>query len=189
MLFLYPLVYIVTWSVPFMMHVLDLDTVERARAPLWLSVLATASVCSQGAIYCVLFMAQERPWRDVRGGFWAGLGARLRLDWGAPERTLGGRTREEMHDEEGFARSRRDGEVRQENADRDERQRVARESPLATPRQAKGGQNWWDAQVDGWGGSDEDEDGGGAGESGVVAGKEDEEPARTSMGVGGERLA
>jgi len=158
LLFLYPVVYIVTWSVPFVLHVLDLDGSRRASAPLWLAALAAASVCSQGSIDCVLFMTQEKPWRHVRAGFWAGLAPRLRPGWGATDATLGGRTREEMLDDERFARTRRDDETNQENADRDERVRVARESPLATPRRRKGGTNWWDAEMDGWASSD-DEDG------------------------------
>jgi len=54
-----------------------------------------------------------------------------------------------------------DDEAAQENTDRRERDRIARGAPIGPPRSrwaAKGGENWWDVEVDGVYSSSDDED-------------------------------
>jgi hypothetical protein len=151
LLFVYPLAYILMWCIPFMIHVLHFDGVRRSKTPLWLDLLSGISIACQGLVDCTLFMVQEKPWRHIRGSFWESLGLRMRISW-FPERTLGGRTRDEMRDDERFARARRDQEAAQESADKNERDRLAAQLPdMASPsnRRLKGGINWWDTELDG----------------------------------------
>ena len=165
LLFLYPVIYILTWGFPFFSHALGYDAARRSQEPLWLALLQVLSLCSQGTMDCALFMLQEKPWQHVRGGFWSSVGLRIQPRWPSLRRK-GGRTREEMRDDERNARTRRLDEVRQEGIDRSERAEQARfaaEYPgTVMPRRLgqKGAPFWWDIEIGGdlHGGSDVDDD-------------------------------
>jgi G protein-coupled receptor GPR1 len=121
----YPLVYIVTWLFPFISHLLHTDEPVRGTEPRWLLVVSIISLCSQGAVDCVLFVVRERPWRygDQRIRTWGqGRGGG---DDGV------GRSREEVLVDGRLARERREGEVLSE------RERVGSKG-------VKGGREWWE---------------------------------------------
>ncbi|KAI1300575.1 G protein-coupled glucose receptor regulating Gpa2-domain-containing protein [Xylaria venustula] len=47
--------------------------------PLPLRIISMASLCIAAAADCAFFSAWERPWRHLRGGFWANMAKRLRV--------------------------------------------------------------------------------------------------------------
>ncbi len=151
LIFTYPFVYILTWSIPFIMHTMGLDNASRRGDVFWLDVLATASLAGQGAADCLVFMQQEKPWRHVRGSFWSSLNERLglrqrlslSLSLSSPleRRYYPGRTKEEMDNDERLARQRRNEEIAHEKADQLERVQAA---PGQRKTSRKGGEDWWD---------------------------------------------
>ncbi|KAI1420964.1 G protein-coupled glucose receptor regulating Gpa2-domain-containing protein [Xylaria sp. FL1777] len=86
LLFVYPVIYLLTWIAPFVMHAHRYDAPSSPSSslpppsPLALRLVSMASLCVGAAADCVFFSAWERPWRHLRrGGFWANLAKRLAL--------------------------------------------------------------------------------------------------------------
>ncbi|EHA46801.1 hypothetical protein MGG_08803 [Pyricularia oryzae 70-15] len=170
MLFIYPLLYIVMWIVPFLSHVLYFDNYFNTTQsqlpvqPLWLLCLSMASLSIQGTVNSTLFMWRERPWRfrDERG-FWGPLRERVRDGlgraggggggvrgcWSACLGTRGGEKDRRRGD--GGAAS---GKSRQEMVNDGalarirRRQEMANEATIAasSPRKSTAPRNWWDAE-------------------------------------------
>ncbi|TVY25321.1 G protein-coupled receptor [Lachnellula hyalina] len=121
-LFIYPLVYIGMWVVPFISHVLQYDDRFAINPPFGLSCATTIFVCSQAAVDCWLFSTREKPWRQIpgsSGSFWESLqfwkgweGASKRKDVRGP-----GKTRGEMVREARVAYRRRDQELAQKQVE------------------------------------------------------------------------
>ncbi|KAG6017461.1 hypothetical protein E4U43_001146 [Claviceps pusilla] len=106
-LFVYPLVYMTGWLIPFISHVVGDHTTGR---PFWLVAASLISLCTQGLADSAVFLMMEKPWRywsrdDVTAWccFWwskqscmKGTGSKV------------GRTREEMLIDGSIARRRRE---------------------------------------------------------------------------------
>ncbi|TPX14097.1 uncharacterized protein E0L32_000491 [Thyridium curvatum] len=157
LLFVYPVVYILTWIFPFVSHILQYDdafTPDGSDGPFWLLALSLASLCTQGTVDCVLFMVREKPWRHVKGGFWESL--RKRMTFTLKGRIAGsGRTAEEMVNDGRTARARRNHEMAQEDLKRTERAQMTRDSLSSRQAPRKGGAHWWDAEAGVSGGEDD----------------------------------
>ncbi|KAG6040786.1 hypothetical protein E4U41_007055 [Claviceps citrina] len=105
-LFVYPLVYLAGWLLPFISHAMGGD---RTGRPFWLVLASLISLCLQGLADSVVFLMMEKPWRywttdDVRAWccFW----------WSTQSSMKGtgikvGRTGEEMLIDGTIARRRR----------------------------------------------------------------------------------
>lgn len=101
LLFIYPLVYIVIWILPFIAHVKSWAG-GSDEMPFGILASALASLCIQGAVNCLLFSVWEKPWRHVRAA-----GSRTMAGKGA----MVGRTREEMMVDGRIARARLGAEI------------------------------------------------------------------------------
>lgn len=141
-LFIYPLVYIGMWALPFVSHVLQYDDKYAKNPPFALNCITTICVCSQAAIDCWLFSTREKPWRHIPGSdgsFWASL-----KFWQGWNGSMGqrrsaqhgpGKTREEMVREARAAYQRRDEEL------------AARRNDSCGPNgevSKKGERSWWE---------------------------------------------
>jgi G protein-coupled receptor GPR1 len=63
LMFLYPLVYIALWTIPFILHCMQFsDKYARASLPV-LSALSSFCEGAMGGAMCVVFMVREKPWR------------------------------------------------------------------------------------------------------------------------------
>jgi G protein-coupled receptor GPR1 len=141
-LFIYPLVYIGMWVVPFISHVLQYDDKFAVNPPYGLTCVTTIFICSQAAVDCWLFSTREKPWRHIPGtdgGFFSSL--RFWENWKGFKRvkvTAGpGRTRDEMAREASAAYRRREQELVER-----------RNTALETAR--RGERSWWEnAGLDG----------------------------------------
>jgi G protein-coupled receptor GPR1 len=141
-LFIYPLVYIGMWIVPFASHVLQYNDKYAVNPPFELQCATTVFACSQAAIDCWLFSTREKPWRQIpsgNGGFWESL--KFWTGWEGARRWRSGhgpgKTRAEMDREARSAYRRREEELSQRKNE------VERE---ATKR---GERSWWEVGVDG----------------------------------------
>jgi G protein-coupled receptor GPR1 len=115
--FIYPLVYMGMWIVPFVSHVLQYDDRFAVYPPFGLTCVATISTASQAAVDCWLFSTREKPWKHIHGSegsfwgslkFWSGWhGVRRKRRQGP------GKTREEMVREARAAYKRREDELAQ----------------------------------------------------------------------------
>ncbi|MCJ1390667.1 hypothetical protein MMC18_003528 [Xylographa bjoerkii] len=65
LLFIYPLVYMLMWTLPFVMHCLQYTDYYSQNPPYVLAVLVSAILAIQGAVDSVLFSTRERPWRHL----------------------------------------------------------------------------------------------------------------------------
>ncbi|CZR63496.1 related to G protein-coupled receptor [Phialocephala subalpina] len=147
-LFIYPLVYIGMWILPFASHVLQYDDRFATNPPFGLTCVTTVCISCQAAVDCWLFSTREKPWRQIPGtdgSFWASL--KLWSGWGGmgkPRGTHGpGKTREEMVREARAAYQRRDEELAQ-------RRTLTDLSATAGESPRRGGRSWWEsAGVDG----------------------------------------
>ncbi|KAG6032187.1 hypothetical protein E4U19_007645 [Claviceps sp. Clav32 group G5] len=132
-LFVYPLVYMMGWLVPFITHIVWHD---QAGYPFWLVVLGLVSLCIQGLADSVVFLTVEKPWLD-----WTtdDVAARCCLRWGKQSSTKRsgmrvGRTKEEMLIDGTIARSRR------------QRERTEH-WPMAARRAGPKSRDWWDLML------------------------------------------
>jgi G protein-coupled receptor GPR1 len=127
-LFVYPLLYLLTWIFPLVNHAYGYAS-DSPRPP-WILVLSLVSLAIQGAADSAVFTAREKPWRHTAAaGFWVS----FRGGWW-DRRTDGmGPTREEMLVEERIARARRKAEMMDE---------VGREKK----RQVGQRRHWWDVK-------------------------------------------
>lgn len=140
-LFIYPLVYMGMWILPFVSHVLQYDDKFASKAPFGLTVVTTICICSQAAVDCWLFSTREKPWRQIPGidgsfwesvkfwSGWEGLGKRGTVH--GP-----GKSREEMVREARAAYQRRDVEFAQ--------RRNVTDSVGAAESLRRGERSWWE---------------------------------------------
>ncbi|ORY58125.1 G protein-coupled glucose receptor regulating Gpa2-domain-containing protein [Pseudomassariella vexata] len=133
LLFVYPLMYIITWLAPFASHVLRYDdnAIEEPQ-PFALLVASVASLCIGAAVDCCFFCAWEKPWRNLRGGFWEGLTMRLRIGSYRGRRKHMGRSKEEEFREARYALDRRNQEIAELQA------------AMAQTRPSRQPMEWWD---------------------------------------------
>ncbi|KAE9371195.1 hypothetical protein N431DRAFT_409675 [Stipitochalara longipes BDJ] len=145
-LFIYPLVYIGMWILPFVSHVLQYDDRYALNPPFALTCVTTISICIQAAVDCWLFSTREKPWRHIpgsNGSFWASLkfwsGGWKR---GEKQRAVHGpgKTREEMVREARAAYKRRDEELAQR---KEQAEKSNAHSPTETTK--RGERSWWEA--------------------------------------------
>ncbi|PKS09136.1 hypothetical protein jhhlp_003750 [Lomentospora prolificans] len=131
LLFIYPLVYMVVWLVPFISHILTWEDNDDS-VPFLVLVLSLASLCIQGAVNSLLFSMREKPWRHARKTRMTGLRTSVWKFEGSHQRRQPtvGRTREEMMVDGRIARSRLDVEIA--------------ERKLRFPLNRRSRQ-WWDA--------------------------------------------
>ncbi|EPE24359.1 Family A G protein-coupled receptor-like protein [Glarea lozoyensis ATCC 20868] len=146
-LFIYPLVYMGMWVVPFISHVLQYSDRFATDPPFGLVCVTTVFVCSQAAIDCWLFSTREKPWKHMPGHdgtFWGSFG--LASEWkpsdGRTNSHGPGKTRQEMSREARDAYHRRDEELAERRGGATVIQR-----PEATAHPSisqRGGSHWWD---------------------------------------------
>jgi len=141
-LFIYPLVYIGMWMLPFASHVLQYDDRYAINPPFALTCVTTIFICIQAAVDSWLFSTREKPWRHIpgtNGSFWASL--KFWSGWkGLGKRKVlhgPGKTREEMVREARAAYRRRDEETAQ--------QRKTLADAANTESHRRGERSWWDA--------------------------------------------
>ncbi|KAG5973852.1 hypothetical protein E4U58_004058 [Claviceps cyperi] len=142
-LFVYPLVYMMGWLVPFIMHIVQGN---ETRCPFWLVLMGLVSLCLQGLADSVVFLMVEKPWRDWTRN---DVAAQCCLRWGKQSsmKRSGmrvGRTGEEMLIDGAIARSRR------------QRERTEH-WPMATSRAGPKSRDWWDLMLVGIDDSNNDE--------------------------------
>ena len=110
LLFIYPLIYMLMWTLPFVMHCLQYTDYYSQNPPYALAVLVTAVLALQGAVDSVLFSTREKPWRHLnKSRFW-GWG----IQWGKSKimgESREGRSSEEAAYDNRQALSRRDEEA------------------------------------------------------------------------------
>ncbi|KAK4671918.1 G protein-coupled receptor gpr1 [Podospora pseudoanserina] len=156
-LFVYPLVYMIIWTFPFVSHVMGYDDSVKRNDPQWLLILGILSLSVQGMVDCMLFAVREQPWRHASGrkvgevvrkrlGYYFGwAGSSTKAGGG----TTAGRTREEMLVDGRLARERREGEILSE------RRAINRGVRAVHARERE----WWDVDLERIGiDSDEEED-------------------------------
>lgn len=141
-LFIYPLVYMGMWIVPFISHVLQYDDRFAIDPPFGLTCVTTIFVCSQAAVDCWLFSTREKPWKHIPGSdgtFWGSLKFWAVCQTVGEKRANGGpgRTREEMHRDSRVAYQRRDEEMAER---RNESGNLSK--PEACLRRQES--HWWD---------------------------------------------
>ena len=142
-LFIYPLVYIGMWILPFISHVLQYDDRYALNPPFGLTCITTICICSQAAVDSWLFSTREKPWRHIPGGgggFWESLKFWSGGTWNSrkTKTTHGpGKTREEMVREARAAYKRRDEELAQRKT----------QANVSTPHRdsQKTEKSWWEA--------------------------------------------
>ncbi|KAM0618104.1 hypothetical protein ACHAP0_000762 [Verticillium nonalfalfae] len=163
LLFVYPLVYMLVWAVPFAQHVLRWNEPLRA-GPFGLVLASLVSLCMQGAADAVLFALREKPWRHGHGTARQGAGraqtvavaaavtrgegrgvdgdggrrGSWRTRWGMRQGEGPGRTREEMLFDGRNARARRDIEA-SERRTRQRSPRTRQRSPRTETET-----EWWE---------------------------------------------
>lgn len=127
-LFVYPLLYLVTWIFPLVNQVYGF-TDDSPRPP-WILILSLVSLAVQGAADSAVFTAREKPWRYTAGeGFWVS----FKGGWWGGRADGVGRMREEMSVEVRIARARREAEMMDEVGGRKRRHGAQR-------------RHWWDVK-------------------------------------------
>ncbi|KAH7353245.1 G protein-coupled glucose receptor regulating Gpa2-domain-containing protein [Plectosphaerella cucumerina] len=133
LLFIYPVIYVLVWVLPFIAHIFRWDDPNKA-GPFGLVYASLVSLCIQGFADSVLFAMREKPWRHPRRASVSSTGTLFRRrhsshannnydgwcpsfrpmlarcfgdKWAFSKSLGGGRTREEMLVDGRFARIRR----------------------------------------------------------------------------------
>ncbi|KAL9079560.1 MAG: hypothetical protein Q9157_001557 [Trypethelium eluteriae] len=73
LLFIYPILYIILWLVPFVLHCYQYNDYYAAHPPFALALLAYFALAIMGAVNGIVFNFKERPWRHISGSdatFW-----------------------------------------------------------------------------------------------------------------------
>jgi hypothetical protein len=65
MTFIYPIIYILMWLIPFVNHCMMYHDYWAAHPLYWLSLLSSICISSMGAVDCLVFSLRERPWRHI----------------------------------------------------------------------------------------------------------------------------
>lgn len=133
-LFVYPLIYVLTWLFPLINQVYGHIGMSK---PLWMLCLSVVGFSVQGFANTVVFASREKPWRHTgMNGFLVAV--RVKLLGGPTTGQSGGQTRDERMIDAQTARIRRDGEIMDETD--------AAVTTAKTSQQSKGIiRNWWDA--------------------------------------------
>lgn len=66
-LFIYPLIYLLVWVLPFVQHCLNYTDYYTAHPQFWLNICTTCILALQAGIDCAVFSWRERPWRRMNG--------------------------------------------------------------------------------------------------------------------------
>ena len=66
-LFIYPLIYVLLWVLPFVQHCLSYTDYYTAHPPFWLNICTTCILALQAGVDCAIFSWRERPWRRIDG--------------------------------------------------------------------------------------------------------------------------
>ncbi|KAG0652501.1 G -coupled receptor GPR1 [Hyphodiscus hymeniophilus] len=141
LLFIYPLVYMAMWVVPFVSDILQYDDRMAVNPPFALTCVTTIFMCCQAAVDCWLFSTREKPWRHIHGSdesFWGSL--KFWSGWSGVRRkktSFGpGKTRDEMVRDSRAAYQRREEELAQRRID------VIRGDQAREQRRER---SWWEA--------------------------------------------
>ena len=73
LLFIYPILYIILWILPFILHCYQYNDYYAAHPPFALALLAYFALAIMGAVNGIVFNLKERPWRHIsgsEGSFW-----------------------------------------------------------------------------------------------------------------------
>ncbi|GAB7356656.1 hypothetical protein MBLNU459_g7373t1 [Dothideomycetes sp. NU459] len=73
LLFIYPVVYMIFWTVPFVFHSMNYSDYYAAHPVFILAALATCFTCLLGFADCFVFCWREKPWQQIPGSdgtFW-----------------------------------------------------------------------------------------------------------------------
>lgn len=66
-LFIYPIIYLLLWILPFVHHCMNYTNYYTAHPPFWLNVCITCILALQAGIDCAIFSWRERPWKRMNG--------------------------------------------------------------------------------------------------------------------------
>ncbi|KAJ8067720.1 hypothetical protein OCU04_003325 [Sclerotinia nivalis] len=149
-LFIYPLVYLGMWLIPFIFHILQFNDHFAVNPPFALSAVSTVFICGQGAVDCWLFSTREKPWKHIpgtSGSFFGSLKFWIIFVGKGKERQGHGpgKTRNEMAREARQAYKRRDEELAQ-------RRFEVQAGNGVTVDRGRSDRSWWDVEgVDGLG--------------------------------------
>ncbi|KAM0435873.1 hypothetical protein ACHAPT_002765 [Fusarium lateritium] len=136
LLFIYPIVYVAVWILPFIVQL----TGYGKGAPFGMRMASIICLCSQGFADAIVFSLKEKPWRHGQA-----VNIQSLMFWkqrGVPDAgPRVGRTREEMMVDGRFARMRRDQEMAAKKQERDADQTAT--SSNSRPKMAP---EWWDNQ-------------------------------------------
>ena len=69
-MFIYPMVYIILWILPFVNHCMQYSDYLTMHPPFWAQLLATICLSSQAGVDAIVFSWRERPWRRRRGSLY-----------------------------------------------------------------------------------------------------------------------
>ena len=64
MIFLYPIIFIALWTIPFVIHCLQYKDKYAANIPVWLFAIGVICVMAMGGTDSIVFLAREKPWRS-----------------------------------------------------------------------------------------------------------------------------
>ncbi|CAG8961677.1 hypothetical protein HYFRA_00006215 [Hymenoscyphus fraxineus] len=142
-LFIYPLVYMGMWIVPFVAHVIQYNDKFAIDPPFALTCVSTIFISSQAAVDSWLFSTREKPWKHIPGTdgtFWGSFKFWTACDpvGGIRANRGPGRTRAEMYQDSRVAYQRRDEEMAERLAGGDS----AHLTKPATCHRRSG--HWWD---------------------------------------------
>ncbi|KAI2619889.1 G protein-coupled glucose receptor regulating Gpa2-domain-containing protein [Hypoxylon sp. NC1633] len=152
LLFVYPVIYLLTWIAPFVSHVVRYnddyvydEPPSGIPPPLSLRIASVVSLSIGAALDCCFFTAWEKPWLHTRGGFWECLALWLSNWMPRQHGSIGvGRTRDERSADARAARFRRDREEDLENLSSEAAHAVRRE-PRYGSQHNTAPREWWDA--------------------------------------------
>ncbi|EEU42954.1 uncharacterized protein NECHADRAFT_70923 [Fusarium vanettenii 77-13-4] len=137
LLFIYPLVYVAVWILPFIVQL----TGYGKGAPFGMRLASIIFLCSQGLADAIVFSLKEKPWKHGQA-----VNLQSLMFWkrqrGVPDAgPRVGRTREEMMVDGRFARMRRDQEIAAKKLEREADQTATNSvsKPKITPE-------WWDSE-------------------------------------------
>lgn len=143
-LFIYPLIYLAMWIIPFVSHILQFNDDLAVNPPFALSTITAVCVCVQGALDCWLFSTREKPWKHIPGTggtffgslkFWVIFRAKEKEGQGQGHGP--GKTGNEMAREARQAYKRRDEELAQRRSE-------AQAGNVMVGERGRGDRTWWD---------------------------------------------
>lgn len=141
LLFIYPLIYVGLWIIPFVGNIVRYNEANE-QAPTVLSALVNTVMTIHCAVDCFVFSIRERPWQHIpgsKGGFWESL-AIWRMGEGnlSRQQSWPGKSRAEMAAEARAAYRRRDQEIAAKIS-------KAEQSSSCQTRKGRTERSWWDA--------------------------------------------